>query len=186
MANLEGDARIVTRTQLEHILRAAGTIADDTEIIVIGSQAILGKYPQAPPALLVSVEADVYPKNVPERWEVIDGSIGEGSSFHDTFGYYAQGVQEGTAVLPDGWRARLIPVQNANTRGITGWCLEPHDLVLSKYVAGRDKDRRFARDALRFNVVQQNELESRLAGMAIDAERKRAILESIRLDARNG
>jgi hypothetical protein len=48
---------------LEHIIRAAAVIADDDELIIIGSQAILGAYPRAPEALLVSAEADLYPKN---------------------------------------------------------------------------------------------------------------------------
>ena len=34
--------------------------------------------------------------------DLIDGAIGEASMFHDTFGYYAQGVVETTAVLPEG------------------------------------------------------------------------------------
>ena len=85
------------RRDLEHIIRAAADIADDDEIIIIGSQAILGQYPDAPAELCVSV-ADVYPKNKPERADLIDGSIGEGSPFHDAYGYYAQGVGETTAV----------------------------------------------------------------------------------------
>ena len=129
------------RADLEHIIRAAADIAADDEIIIIGSQAILGQFPDAPPELLVSVEADVYPKNHPERWELIDGSIGELSPFHRTFGYYAQGVEPGTAVLPAGWEARLVTVRNPNTRDASGLCLEVHDLAMSKYVAGREKDR---------------------------------------------
>lgn len=38
----------MTRLQLEHVIRAAGTIADDDDIVVIGSQAILGQFPAAP------------------------------------------------------------------------------------------------------------------------------------------
>ena len=87
------------RKDLEHLIRASADLADDDEIIVIGSQSVLAQHPDAPSALTVSNQADVYPKNHPERWELIDGSIGEGSPFHDTFGYYAQGVEEGTAVL---------------------------------------------------------------------------------------
>ncbi len=67
------------RRDLEHVIRAAADIADDDEIIIIGSQAILGQYPDAPAELCVSVEADVYPKNKPARADLIDGSIGEGS-----------------------------------------------------------------------------------------------------------
>ena len=90
------------RAELEHLIRATADIADDDEIIVIGSQSALAQFPQAPEALLVSAEADVFPKNKPARWDLIDGTIGEGSPFHSTFGYYAQGVDETTALLPRG------------------------------------------------------------------------------------
>jgi len=70
------------RIDLEHIIRASGEISNDDEIIVIGSQAILGSFPDAPKELLVSTEADVYPRNRPDRADLIDGSIGEGSPFH--------------------------------------------------------------------------------------------------------
>ena len=38
----------MTREQLEHLLRAAAVIANDDEIVVIGSQRILGQFPDAP------------------------------------------------------------------------------------------------------------------------------------------
>jgi hypothetical protein len=84
----------MNRSQLEHIIRASAQIAADDDIVIIGSQSILGAFPQAPVELCVSTEADVYPRNHPERWELIDGSIGELSPFHRTFGY---------------WRYRLVP-----------------------------------------------------------------------------
>jgi hypothetical protein len=96
----------MTRLQLEHIIRAAASLADDQEIVVVGSQSILGAHPNAPAALLVSMEADVYPKNHPERSDLVDGSIGELSPFHDTFGYYARGVGPETSILPLGWENR--------------------------------------------------------------------------------
>jgi len=49
------------------------------------------------------------------RAELIEGAIGEGSLFHDTFGYYANGVGYDTAVLPKGWEKRLVPVRSADT-----------------------------------------------------------------------
>lgn len=172
------------RAQLEHLIRAAADIADDDEIFVIGSQSVLGQYPNAPEELCVSNEADVYPKNHPERWDVIDGSIGELSPFHETFGYYAQGVEEGTAILPNEWQRRLFAINNANTRGATGYCLEIHDLVVSKYVAHREKDRRFIRAAIRHSLIERATLEARLRETPIDASLRERIEQAIAADFR--
>ena len=95
------------RQQLEHIIRAAAGITGASEFVIVGSQAVLGQFPQAPAELLVSIEADVFSLRDPADSDLIDGSIGEGSPFHQTFGYYAHGVSLETAVLPVGWRDRL-------------------------------------------------------------------------------
>lgn len=109
----------MTRQQLEHLIRAAADIAQDDEIVVIGSRAILGQFPEAPGTLRASVEADLFPRNHPERADLIGGSIGEASPFHAAYGYYAQGVGEATEVLPAGWRW-FVPSRRAGpTRG--GW-----------------------------------------------------------------
>jgi hypothetical protein len=153
----------VTREQLEHLIRAAAVIVDDDDIVVIGSQAILGQFPEAPAPMRVSVEADLYPLNHPERADLIEGSIGELSPFHETFGYYAQGVGEETARLPQGWKDRWIVVQNANTRGARGWCLEVHDLLIAKAIAGREKDLSFLNEAARHHMAKVEILLRRLA-----------------------
>lgn len=173
------------RSELEHIVRAAADIADDDEIVVLGSQAILGQFPNAPAELCVSNEADVYPKNKPERADLIDGTIGEGSPFHETYGYYAQGVSEETAVLPADWRSRLVLVRNENTRQCSGLCLEAHDLVLSKYVAGREKDDRFIRAAIAAGLVTENILHERLPTMPLDDETRARITHRITYDFRS-
>jgi len=117
--------------------------------VIIGSQSILAQFPDAPEELVVSLEADVYPRNHPERAELIEGSIGELSMFHQTFGYYADGIDVHTATLPAGWEDRLVPIRGPGTAGNTGWALEIHDLLISKYVANREKDRHYTRAALR-------------------------------------
>ena len=88
------------RSELEHIIRAAGSITDERHIVIIGSQAILASFPNAPAELTVSQEADAYPMESPDKADLIDGSIGEKSPFHDTFGYYAHGVAPGTGSFP--------------------------------------------------------------------------------------
>ncbi len=169
----------MNRRQLEHVIRAAADIADDDEIIVIGSQSVLAQYPDAPPELLVSNEADVFPRNHPERWDVIDGSIGEGSPFHTTFGYYAQGVEEGTAILPDGWRERLAPIRNANTRGATGLCLDIHDLAIAKFAAGREKDKLFLEAAVAHGLLRVETLRERLAVTRLTDEQRGRVAAEI-------
>jgi len=149
----------VKRADLEHIIRAAGSIADAQRLLIIGSQAILGSYPDAPAELTVSAEADTYPLDAPEKADLIDGSIGEKSPFHETFGYYAHGVGPETAVLPARWRHRLVPVQNENTRGITGLCLSPVDLAISKLAAGREKDLAFVTAMLRHGLVHTAQIQ---------------------------
>lgn len=169
----------MTRDQLEHVIRAAATIAGDTELIVVGSQAILGRYPDAPAELLVSADVDLYPRHYPERSDLIDGSIGELSPFHETFGYYAQGVGTRTAVLPGGWESRLVPVP---TPVGVGLCLEPHDLVISKYVEAREKDREYIRAAARHQLVEPALLLERLEGTSVPPERRQLIRQQIQAD----
>lgn len=152
----------MTRSELEHVIRAASGITRHDEFIVIGSQALLAEHPAAPEELLVSMEVDLYPRWHPEDSIVIDGVIGEGSPFHDTFGYYAHGVGPETAKLPDGWENRLVPIKNENTRGATAWCLETHDLAASKLLAGRPRDLEFVRGLIRHGMADPRAIESRL------------------------
>jgi hypothetical protein len=171
------------RSELEHLIRAAGSIANDVEIVVIGSQSILGQFPNAPAPLLVSAEADLFPLHRPELADLIDGSIGEGSPFHELYGYYAQGVGERTAVLPKGWRERLIRVENPNTRGVAGLCLEVHDLAISKHVASREKDLQFTRELARRGMTDSKTLLMRLRDTEINAELRKLIEARIRRDS---
>ncbi len=108
----------MNRTQLEHIIRAASKISGDSEIVVIGSQAIHAQDVKTlPPIVFQSEEADAYPRNHPERADDIDAAIGELSPFHETHGYYAQGASPETAKLPEGWERRLIRLSSPNTGG---------------------------------------------------------------------
>ena len=159
------------RPQLEHVIRAASAITGATEIIVIGSQAVLGQFPDAPAELLSSMEADVFTLRDPRDADLIDGSIGEGSPFHQTFGYYAHGVAEDTAVLPPGWKTRLVPVRSENTGAGCGLCLDSHDLAASKIVAGREKDCAFVTGLLRHRLVAAPGVESLLRHTSLPPDR---------------
>jgi hypothetical protein len=162
------------RSALEHVLRAASAISNEREFVVIGSQAVLGQFPNAPRALLASIEVDVYPRHAPEKSDLIDGAIGELSAFHQTFGYYAHGVDETTATLPSGWAERLVPVHNENTGGATGWCLEVHDPAVSKLVAGREQDLDFLAVLVRERMVDVNVLRARADTLVLPGPRLEA------------
>jgi hypothetical protein len=170
------------RKQLEHLIRAASSIADDTELVIVGSQSILGAFPDAPDSLKRSMEADIYPRNKPAMSDVVDGSIGEGSPFESAYGYYAQGVDANTAILPIGWEGRLTKVQNQNTNQAIGYCIDVHDLALSKYVANREKDREFNRELIRHAMVDVEKLRTRTDLLPVDETRKQLILGAIEAD----
>jgi hypothetical protein len=170
------------RTQLELIIRAASQISGDTEIVVIGSQAIHAQDAKLPAIVFQSQEADIYPRNHPERADDIDGAIGELSTFHHTYGYYAHGVSPQTATLPAGWEQRLIRLANPNTGGATGLCLDVHDLVLSKCAAGRDKDLAFNRALVQHGFVTKKKLNRLAQSMPVDDDMKALILNRIEAD----
>jgi hypothetical protein len=159
------------RQKLEHIIRAAAGVTGATEIVVIGSQTVLGQFPNAPADLLVSIEAGVFTFRSPDDADLIDGSIGEGSPFHQTFGYYAHGVAEEPAILPAGWKERLILVPNANTGNGCGLCLEVHELAVAKLAAGREKDTGFVRELFRHKLADAKLIESRLHQSPLAGER---------------
>jgi len=170
------------RSDLEHLIRAAGRIAGEHELVIIGSQAVLGQFPDAPVVLLRSMEADLYPLSRPDLADKVDGAIGEGSAFHQTHGYYAQGVGPDTATLPRGWQRRLIRIENPNTGGIAGLCLEVHDLAISKYVAGREKDREFTRALARHEMSDKDTLIARLAITSLDPATSKLVKGRIDID----
>ena len=167
----------MTREQFEHAIRAVGGVLGVGELLIIGSQALHASVTVDVPAeAMRSIEVDVAViHDLDGRLaDLIDGSIGEGSMFHDTFGYYAQGVVETTAVLPSGWRERLIRFETAATNGVVAWCLEVHDLWLSKAVAGRQKDIEFCQALLDRMLVDRGRLRDRLDMMGALDDRVRA------------
>lgn len=173
------------RSDLEHIIRASCEVIQQDGVIILGSQAILGTYGEyeLPDYSTLSMEADVRPvEDSPDEHlaNVIDGAIGEFSLFHSSYGIYAQGVGERTAILPEGWVDRLVPVSNENTGYFTGWCLDAHDLCASKLMANRSKDRQFVRELVDSSLINTETLLERVQSTHIDPERIAAATSFIR------
>ena len=165
----------MNREQLAHVLRAASQIAGVSDVVVIGSQAILGSYDesQLPDEAIGSIEVDVTFFDDPEaaKSDKVDGAIGELSSFHEMYQYYAQGVSTSTATLPKGWENRLVLFENPSSEPGRGLCLERHDLVVSKLVANREKDFEFAGALLRERLVDPDTLVERIRMLPLEPER---------------
>jgi hypothetical protein len=127
--------------QVRHVVRAASGITEQTVFVVIGSQAALFQFPDLPQAMRLSPELDIYPRDAVAMADLIDGLIGRDSMFHETFGYYADGVGPETARLPRDWsdRAHSFGVSSPSGEVIV---IAPDidDLAVSKLLAGREKD----------------------------------------------
>jgi hypothetical protein len=168
------------KQQVDHILRAAGELTGEKQFVIIGSQSLHGKHPDLADDILLSFEVDLIAKNHPNRTEWLN-FIGQDSRFHETHGYYADPVDEKTATLPKGWRARLVNLPPGDTNGVSGLCLDPHDLAIAKYVARREKDIVFTRALAARGIVQKVQLLALLEKTAIDKEareRLRGFIES--------
>jgi len=128
----------------------------------------------------MSMEADMYPMRAEEKADRIDGALGEGSPFHDTYGYYAQGVDSGTACLPEGWKDRLQRIQSRATNGRVGYCLDVLDLFMAKAAAGREKDREFNIALMRYGYVVPEAAIEMVPLMPVDEAQKKAMRARIR------
>src|SRR5262249_38516448 len=98
----------------------------------------------------------------------LKGVAGEWSPFEEQHGFSIDGVDRETAVLPDGWRDRLVKVQNPNTvppsgaPQYIGWCLDKEDLCVAKFYALREKDQNFAAALLDAGLVDAEVIAKRL------------------------
>jgi hypothetical protein len=173
------------RDQLEHAIRTACQIIGQPAVIIVGSQAILGSFgeDELPVEATMSVEVDVLPiadsnTVTAELADLIEGVAGEWSPFEEQHGFSIDGVDLDTAVLPEGWRDRLVRIQNLNTAApsgqpqFIGWCLDPEDLCVAKLCAHREKDLTFVRTLHKAGLVDATVIADRLA--RVDARHQQA------------
>jgi hypothetical protein len=173
------------RQDLEHVVRAAADLTGERDIIVLGSQAILGSIDEdlLPIEATRSIEVDIALPFDPDgsRADRVDGAIGELSRFQETFGYYSHVVGIDTAALPVDWRDRLVVLDTPRTSPGRGLCLEPHDLVASKLAAWRPKDREYAAALLESGLISRRSLQGRVRRLeGVSDARKRMILDWVR------
>lgn len=169
------------KREVDHVLRAAGRITHEKQFIIVGSQALHGKYPDLADEIERSAEVDLFAKNHPEKTDNLN-AIGVYSPFHEAYGYYADPVDERTATLPKGWRGRLISLSPGDTDGVIGLCLDPHDLAIAKYVAGRAKDLQFNRQLIARGLLDRERLSQLLLETSIDEPTRSRVAMTIAVD----
>ena len=168
------------KRHVDHVLRAAGEITGEKRFIIIGSQALHGKHPDAADEIVMSAEVDLIAMKG-DRTEWLN-AIGQDSPFHETYGYYADPVDETTAILPKGWKGRLVNLPEGDTNGVRGLCLDPHDLAIAKYVARREKDRAFTRELAKRGYTKRARLLELLEATPVGADVRRRIALDIERD----
>lgn len=164
---------MATRPQLKHAIRASCEIISQPGVIVIGSQAILATWSddELPYVATRSDELDICPLRDDDSASLamaLAGAAGEWSLFHETHGFYIDGVGLKTPVLPGGFEERLVAVSDEDTRGYVGYCLDPHDLCVAKLAANRDKDREFVGSLVEHRIVGPRVIDERLCWTALD------------------
>lgn len=169
------------KRQVDHVLRAAGEITGEKQFVIIGSQALHGKHPDLADEIVMSAEVDLIAKKDASRTEWLN-AIGADSQFHETYGYYADPVDESTAVLPKGWKGRLVNLPEGDTNGVRGLCLDPHDLAISKYAARRPKDLKFTAELAQRKITRKVQLLSLLEQTSLDDERRTRMRRDIERD----
>jgi len=169
------------KQQVDHVLRAAGRITGESEFVIVGSQSLHGTFPDLADDIVRSVEVDLIATRQADRTEWLN-AIGQDSPFHETFGYYADPVDERTSRLPRGWKQRLVALPPGDTEGVRGLCLDPHDLAIAKYVAGREKDFLFNRELIARGFLEQDLLLKLLDDTSIDMPARERIAGFIRRD----
>jgi hypothetical protein len=173
-----------TNEDIERAVRALAHEFKTDTVFIIGSQAILMSWPDAPENMRGTPEVDAYPENA-RIWEIeeakkgdgppveasehIHGLFGEGSLFHGTHGFYIDGVDEGTARLPRGWHTRAM-VRNFDVYGrmVRAVAPSPEDLIVSKLARLDDKDKQFVESYHRARPLDIKLIEARIAETDLD------------------
>ena len=137
----------------EDLLRAARSVATHfsaDRVIIVGSQAILLTWPDAPVVMKITPEIDIYPENNRD-WEQrnpgfeasveISVLFGEMSQFHQRFGFYLDGVDENTARMPPDWLGHAETMEiDVYGRAVIIVCPSIEDVIVSKLHRLVEKD----------------------------------------------
>ena len=159
---------MMNRSKLTHILRAIASVSNEGNFVLIGSATVLLVSKNIPADMLNTNEIDVYsPDAADPEWfsDLISGSIGRGSTFDNTFKYYADGVSAKTATMPTDWSARAQKFDDIGIAGVTVTVPDINDIALAKMFAWREKDKIWLIAGVRSLILDPKQMQARLPQM---------------------
>jgi hypothetical protein len=152
--------------KLAHVLRAIGSVTEEKKLVVIGSTSVLLNAKNIPAEMLMSQEVDAFAPDTKDEemfHDLVDGSLGAGSMFYRTFGYYGDGVSSKTARMPTDWQSRARQVAVAGVEGIQILVPDINDIALSKMIAWREKDQDWLKAGVRSLILKPRAMRERIA-----------------------
>jgi hypothetical protein len=159
---------MMRRDRLDHILRAAAGVTGHNTFVLVGSSVIVVRCRNIPGDMLMTREADVYvpdASDIEALSDMIDANIGQGSAFHNQYGYYADGVSPGTSVMPTDWVDRAQHYHGSGCPGVTAIVPDVEDVALAKVVAWREKDQSWILSGVRAGLFSLERMACRIDRM---------------------
>lgn len=163
--------KTLSLTELLDALNRCATLTGEREFVVVGSQALLGSFPNSPKALRTSQDIDLFAKSgaTAEVTKRIYAAYGPESEFEKQAGFYIEPVGEWTMMtsLP-GWEDRLVKVDADG--GAIGWCISPLDIAYNKAEAGREKDISYLAELFRCGIIRPSTIKDAMDKTGIAAD----------------
>lgn len=125
-----------------HVARALSEITGRKELVIVGSAAVIAAMLDLNGNDFGTEDVDIFSLDGEDEESFTDEAevIGRDSIFHETHGYYADGVGPRTAIMPDDWKSRAERRSVPGAPGVSLWVPEVNDVALAKLCARRDKD----------------------------------------------
>lgn len=149
--------------KITELLDSHHLLNQKVNIFFAGSQSVLFIFPKLKnDTILSSLEIDcVINTDNPELSRIIYDKIytviGEESPFHNSHDFYVEPLEEGLVQLPDNWKKRVQKIASPH-ENLNFYHFSLVDLMLSKYVAFREKDLEFNQIMINGGVIKKKEL----------------------------
>ncbi|KQO98698.1 DUF6036 family nucleotidyltransferase [Leifsonia sp. Leaf264] len=153
----------ISPEELAMAARRAAELTDSSELLLVGSQAIVAMYKpaQIPGEATMSAELDVVARSREDHFRITE-ELGEMSEFHQEHGFYVQAVRNDLISRVQGWEERAARIEVASgDRDVAVWCMDVNDLCLSMLAAERTKDVLYVNAMLQDGLADRAVIEER-------------------------